>query len=93
MSDKIPLETQINALQGFVELAKAKGITNGQEAAIATALKTLRWILSHADEIKLAGIIKRDENVRAIFEAFPDAKISHVRNSALKASGNERNEE
>jgi hypothetical protein len=84
---KIELETQINALQGFVELAKAKGITNGQDEAVATALKTLRWIQAHSDEIKLAGLIKRDSMVREIFQEFPAAKISVVREAAKKAAG------
>jgi hypothetical protein len=78
MTDRTPLPEQLDVIERMLARAKAEKDWHAIPALKATA-DLIRWTMANADALKAAAAVVKHPAVQAVLAAFPDAKITAIR--------------
>lgn len=80
---KISIQEQIESVIEVIDTGGQRIDSDRLDAVVTT----LMYLRDHRPEIELAAMIYKDKAVQAVFDVFPDAKISAVRPITRKYDG------
>ena len=81
MTDRTPLPEQLDVIERMLARAKAEKDWQAIPALKATA-DLIRWTMANADALKAAAAVVKHPAVQAVLAAFPDAKITAIREAS-----------